>query len=309
MLRFSLIRIAIAALVLIVIVAIAWRVLRRRPARTADGPANTELAAELHRDVLALCELGPRTADAPEIVDVVARMFPRPVERYADNLIMEIPGATSEVVIIGAHYDSVDESPGADDNASGVAGLLALARRFAGAKPARTLRFIAFAREEPPYFQTRDMGSWQYAKRCRERNERVVAMLSLEMLGYFDDHPGSQQYPPPLAALYPDSGNFIGFAGNIASRNLIARCTRLYRESTSTVPAESAVLPEIIPQTGWSDQWSFWQFGYPALMVTDTALYRNPHYHTFSDTPETLDYGRMAAVVEGLAHVVAELTK
>ena len=153
------------------------------------------------------------------------------------------------------------------------------------------------------------MGSWQYAKRCKERGERIVGMLSLEMLGYYSDKPKSQQYPPPLSVMYSNRGNFIGFAGNIRSRTLVMRCTRLYRKSGAGVPVQFAVLPEFIPQSGWSDQWSFWQFGYPAMMVTDTAFYRNPHYHTSGDTPETLDYARMAAVVEGLAHVVRGLVQ
>ncbi|HEV7241254.1 MAG TPA: M20/M25/M40 family metallo-hydrolase [Thermoanaerobaculia bacterium] len=237
-------------------------------------------------------------------------------QRYAahdvsvENLIVEIRGTTcpEEIVIVGAHYDSVDGSPGADDNASGVAGMLALARRFAKAKPARTLRFVAWTNEEPPHFQTRTMGSYVYARRCRERKERIVAALSLEMLGYYDDERGSQQYPPPLAALYPDTANFIGFAGNLGSRALVMRCVKAFRART-TFPAIAAVLPELIPQTGWSDQWSFWQFGWPALMVTDTALFRNPHYHTASDTPDKLDYERMAMVVDGLAGVVEELVE
>jgi Zn-dependent M28 family amino/carboxypeptidase len=189
-----------------------------------------------------------------------------------------------------------------------VAALLVLARRFARAKPERTLRFVAFVNEEPPHFQTQDMGSWQYAKRCHDRNESIVAMLSLESLGYYDDARKSQQYPMPLSALYPDTANFIAFASNIGSRALNAQCARAFRARTS-FPLESASMPEAVTGIGWSDQWSFWQLGWPAVMVTDTAPYRNPNYHEASDRPSTLDYARMGQVVEGLMGVVKDLCK
>jgi Zn-dependent M28 family amino/carboxypeptidase len=304
---------------LLLIAVIVW--LRRGRISNVVVKGSPALATELRRDVEALCAIGPRNTFAPEHLDAAARYIEDAFAGYrverqqydvegvsVANLIVEIRGTAKpdEIVIVGAHYDSVDGSPGADDNASGVAGMLALARRFAKGKPARTLRFVAWVNEEPPHFQTRSMGSYVYAKRCRARNERIVAALSLEMLGYYDDAPGSQQYPPPLSALYPDTANFIGVAGNIGSRSLVNQCIKAFR-ANSAFPAQAAVLPEMIPQTGWSDQWSFWQFGFPALMVTDTALYRNPHYHLFSDTPEKLDYERMAAVVEGLASVVRVL--
>jgi Zn-dependent M28 family amino/carboxypeptidase len=314
---------AAAAIALLLLIAVVlW--LRRGRNSNAVVRANPSLARELRRDVEALCAIGPRNTYEPEhlaaAADYVEKAFAAKyaVERQqydaggvtVANLIVEIRGTTrpGEIVVVGAHYDSVDGTPGADDNASGVAGMLALARRFADAKPVRTLRFVAWVNEEPPHFQTATMGSYVYARRCRERGERIVAALSLEMLGYYDETPGSQQYPAPLAALYPDTANFIGFAGNIASRSLVNECVKAFR-AASTFPAHAAVLPELIPQTGWSDQWSFWQFGWPALMVTDTALYRNPHYHTGSDRPETLDYQRMAAVVEGLVAVVDELAR
>jgi Zn-dependent M28 family amino/carboxypeptidase len=314
---------AVAAVIalLLLIAVIVW--LRRGRNSHGTVRASPSLARELRRDVEALCAIGPRNTFEPEHLAAAADYVEKAFAGYAverqqydadgvsvANLIVEIRGTTrpEEIVVVGAHYDSIDGTPGADDNASGVAGMLALARRFANAKPARTLRFVAWVNEEPPHFQTGTMGSYVYARRCRERGERIVAALSLEMLGYYDAAPGSQQYPPPLAALYPDTADFIGFAGNIASRSLVNQCVKAFRARTA-FPAHAAVLPELIPQTGWSDQWSFWQFGWPALMVTDTALYRNPHYHQSSDTPETLDYARMAAVVEGLAGVVDELAR
>jgi Zn-dependent M28 family amino/carboxypeptidase len=293
------------------------------PVGAAD-PAAVEL---LRRDVAALCAIGERSTHLPENLARAAELIDRElssagykVERQTyevardavrvDNVIVELRGTSrpKEIVVIGAHYDCVPGTAGADDNASGVAALLALARRFAGAKPARTLRFIAFINEEPPHFQSQDMGSWQYAKRCRDRRENVVAMVSLETIGYYDDRRGSQQYPAPLAALYPDTGNFIAFASNVGSRGLLSRCVKSFRAATS-FPAESAAMPEAIPGIAWSDQWSFWQFGWKAIMVTDTAPFRNPHYHQSSDRPETLNYERLAHVVDGLGGVVSDLVK
>jgi len=226
------------------------------------------------------------------------------------NIVAEIAGTVrpAEIVIIGAHYDSPPGSPGADDNASGVAALLELARRFSHGKPARTLRFVAFTNEEPPYFQTGLMGSRVYASGAKRRNEKIVAMLSLESIGYYSDAPGSQLYPFPFNLFYPDTGNFIGFVGNFGSRSLLRRAIGAFRTSTP-FPSEGVSSPEFITGIGWSDHWSFWQEGYPALMVTGTALFRNPHYHQPTDTPDRLDYGRMARVVGGLEQVVRDLVK
>jgi Zn-dependent M28 family amino/carboxypeptidase len=244
----------------------------------------------------SLREAGYTTARQTFVVDGVACV----------NVEAELRGTGDGIVIVGAHYDTVDDSPGADDNGSGVAALLALARAFAHEHPGRTIRFVAFANEEPPYFQSEQMGSYIYAKRCQAHGEKVAAMLSLESLGYFSDEPGSQQYPALLEHFYPPAGDFIALAGNLRSRSLVQRCIGVFRAHAS-VPSEGASLPEAVPGIGWSDQWSFWQFGYPAAMVTDTAPYRNPHYHTNHDTPETLDYERLTRVVDGLRSVVAEL--
>ncbi|MBI3011304.1 MAG: M28 family peptidase [Candidatus Omnitrophica bacterium] len=211
-----------------------------------------------------------------------------------------------EIVVIGAHYDSVDGSPGANDNATGVAAVLALARAFAGARASRTLRFVAFVNEEPPYFQTPVMGSLVYAARCQAGRERVVAMLSLETIGYYADARGSQSYPFPFQFFYPSQGNFIGFVGNLASRGLLHDVTGSFRRHARH-PSEGIAMWESIPGVGWSDQWSFWQQGYPGVMVTDTAFYRYPHYHTPGDTPDKVHYDRLALVVAGLEQVVADL--
>lgn len=212
-----------------------------------------------------------------------------------------------EVVVIGAHYDTITGCPGANDNGSGIAAVLELARRFAGRARPRTLRFAAFVNEEPPFFRTGQMGSVVYANAARVRRERIVGMLSLETMGYFSDEPGSQQYPGPVGTLYPDVGNFIGFVSNLASARFLMKARRAFKRHTS-FPLQSAALPEAVPGVGWSDHWSFWQAGYPALMVTDTAPFRYPWYHTAEDTPEKLDYEGLGRVVDGLEGVVDALS-
>jgi Zn-dependent M28 family amino/carboxypeptidase len=224
------------------------------------------------------------------------------------NFEVEVRGSSlpSEIIVVGAHYDAFQGTPGADDNASGVAAALALARAGAGKARARTVRFVFFVNEEPPTFQTAQMGSWVYAKACRARGDNIVAMLSLETIGYYSTAGRSQQYPRPMGLLYPSTGDFVAFVGNVSSRSLVRRCVGLFRERAQ-FPSEGAALPEGIPGVGWSDHWAFWQEGYPAIMVTDTAPFRNPGYHNAADRPETLDYDRMSRVVEGLERVIEEL--
>ena len=208
------------------------------------------------------------------------------------------------IIVVGAHYDSVVGSPGANDNGTGVAAMLALAQRFASAKPKQTLRFVAFVNEEPPYFLSGEMGSQVYARRCKERGDKISAMISLETIGYFSDSPRSQTYPSPgLGLFYPNVGNFIGFVSNVHSRALLRRVIALFREHAK-IPSEAASLPAFIPGVSWSDQWSFWQHGYPAIMVTDTAPFRYPYYHSSNDTPDKLDYDRFTLVVSGMEKVI-----
>lgn len=226
------------------------------------------------------------------------------------NLELEIAGTdrANEIVIVGAHYDSVSGSPGANDNATGAVAVLALARVFAGQTLSRTLRFVEFVNEEPPYFNTPDMGSSVYANSCWQRQDQVVAMLSLETIGYYTEKPGSQNYPPPLSLFYPATGNFIAFVGNISSRKLVKKIIASFRRHAQ-FPSEGAALPEVIPGVAWSDQLPFWNSGYPAVMVTDTAPFRYPHYHTASDTPDKVTYDHFARVVAGLEKVIAELVQ
>ena len=228
--------------------------------------------------------------------------------RTVRNVEGEIKGTSrpDEIVVVGAHYDSVPGCPGADDNASGVAGLIELARATGAIRPARTVRFVGFVNEEPPFFQTSEMGSLRYAARARDRGERIVAMISVESIGYYADARGSQRYPFPFNLFYPSTGAFIAFVANVGSRSLLHQAMRSFR-SHARLPSEGAAAPAAIEGIGWSDHWAFWQHGYPAIMVTDTALFRYPHYHTGLDTPDRLDYARMARLVAGPVRVVEDL--
>ncbi|OGI54550.1 MAG: aminopeptidase [Candidatus Muproteobacteria bacterium RIFCSPHIGHO2_12_FULL_60_33] len=226
------------------------------------------------------------------------------------NLEVSRPGrqAPDEIVVIGAHYDSVFGSPGANDNGSGVAALLELARLFAARDTGRTVRFVAFVNEEPPFFRTSDMGSRQYARAARAKNEDIRAMLALETIGYYDDAPGSQRYPPFFSLFFPDRGNFIGMVSNFGSRALLKRAVAAFR-AASDFPIEHVATFGWVPGVDWSDHASFWSEGYPAIMITDTALYRYPYYHSARDTPDKVDYARLARATAALAAVVEALAK
>jgi Zn-dependent M28 family amino/carboxypeptidase len=291
------------------------------PAITAE---ETEIKTNLQKHVSMLAgEIGPRNTiqfkaleKASQYVEDSFKALGYTVSsqeyavdgRNVRNLIVEIRGGAraSEIVVLGAHYDTVMDSPGADDNSSGVAGLLEIARILKTSHPARTLRFVAFVNEEPPYFQTANMGSRIYAQQARKDGERIVAAVSMETIGMYSDAKGSQHYPVGFSALYPSEGNFIGFVGNTSSRPLVREMVRTFRETTA-FPSEGIAAPAWIAGIGWSDQWSFWQEGYQGVMVTDTAPFRNPNYHLQGDKPETLDYERMARVVQGIAKVVGRL--
>jgi len=212
----------------------------------------------------------------------------------------------SQIVVIGAHYDSVHGSPGANDNGSAVAVLLELARKFASEKLSRTVRFVAFANEEPPFFLTDKMGSRVYATGCRQRYDDIRAMIALETMGCYNNAPGSQRYPPLFNFFYPDRGNFIAFVGNIASRSLVSRAARVFR-SHSDFPLETLAAPALVPGVNWSDHDSFWQEGWRAFMVTDTAPYRYPHYHEATDTPDKVNCDALARVTMGIEAVVRDL--
>lgn len=310
--------------------AAGWNAVRM-PGRSHRGPLPPAddllrgLAAELRRDVTHLAEeIGERNmrhrpeelARTAEYLTAELAAAGHPVERQeyevegtvCANLEVEFPGTIrpDEIVVVGAHYDSVSGSPAANDNGSGVAAVLALARRFSGSRHDRTLRLVAFVNEEQPYAHTEQMGSWVYARRCRERGENVTAMLSLETIGCYSDAPGSQQYPAGLGLLYPKIGNFIAFVGHTRYAQLVRDVVQAFREH-EPFPSQAGVMPDAVSDFGRSDHWSFWQEGYPALMVTDTAPFRYRYYHTAEDTVDKIDFERTARVVRGLQGVIRAL--
>jgi Zn-dependent M28 family amino/carboxypeptidase len=323
----SAVRVAIAVVAILVLL---WWFGMRMPGKNVSkaGPLSSDeiaLREELRANVQKLAgEIGERNmwhyaqlnAAADFIEDSFSRvgLHTRRDSYQTDgqpchNIEAEITGNRPEIIVIGAHYDSVFGSPGANDNGTGVAATLALARRFASAKPKQTLRFVAFVNEEPPYFLSGEMGSQVYARRCKERGDNISGMISLETIGYFSDAPNSQTYPSPgLGLFYPKVGNFIGFVSNVTSRALLRRVIAVFRKQAK-IPSEAASLPAFVPGVSWSDQWSFWQQGYPAIMVTDTAPFRYPYYHSSNDTPDKLDYDRFTLVVSGMEKVIQELAK
>ena len=219
------------------------------------------------------------------------------------------PGAgNARLIVIGAHYDSAQGAVGADDNGSGVAALLELARLLKSVQPAAGLemRLVFYVNEELPWFATEKMGSLVHASGLAREGREVVAMLSLETIGWYSDAQGSQRYPFPFNLLYPSTGDFIGFVANPRSRSLLHRVIGSFRRHAA-FPSEGAVGLESIAGVSWSDQWAYWKFGWPAVMVTDTAPFRYPHYHTLRDTPDKLDYERLARVVQGLEGVLRDL--
>jgi Zn-dependent M28 family amino/carboxypeptidase len=227
----------------------------------------------------------------------------------ADNIIAELRGEVNpeQIIIIGAHYDTVPASPGANDNSSAVAVLLMLAEWFKDSPQSKTIRFVSFANEEPPFFKTKDMGSYAYARKAQEDGDAIEAMIALDGLGYYSDRDGSQKFPlPGLGLFYPNTANFIAFASRVGDRSLMNKSLNIFRENTE-LKAEGVALPAITPGVSWSDHWSFWQFDYPAFMITDTLPFRDPGYHSPADTAERLDYRRMALLAEGLKHVVIHL--
>jgi hypothetical protein len=298
---------------------------RSRPVGPPDEEQPPDLAGELERDLTILAEeIGARHVGRPASLrrakewiaaELTAAGWPVREESYeADgvtvaNLVAERRGTTKadEILIVGAHYDTVPGCPGANDNGTGVVGLLALARRWADLEPGRTLRLVTFVNEEPPYFQTDEMGSVVHAKGCRERGEKVVGVVVLETMGCFSDEKGSQEFPVPLLQrVYGDTGNFIAFVGSSASGKFLRQAIGRFR-AHATIPSEGAALPGFVPGIGWSDHWSFEREGYPAFMITDTAPFRYEHYHRGTDTVNRIDFPRLAKVIEGLTKTVPEL--
>jgi peptidase M28-like protein len=278
-------------------------------------PKGQDLAARLRAHVIAIASR-EHNMQAPEPYEAAALYLEQRLSKAGHvvrrqpfevrgstvrNLEVEIAGSNpaAGIVVVGAHYDSVEGAPGANDNGSGTAAVVELARLLAGWKPTHGWRLVLFANEEPPYFKTESMGSAVYARKSKADGERIVAMFSLETLGYYSDKPGTQHYPFPLSLVYPDRGNFVAFVGNLASRDLVRRTIGAFR-ANGRFPSEGVAAPSSLPGIDWSDHWGFWREGLPALMITDTAPFRYPHYHTMQDTPDKVDYERLARVVRQL---------
>jgi hypothetical protein len=334
--RGGLIRLSIFFASAAVLLAIGYATMIRMPGTSHRGPLpplseeERALAKTLEEHVKKLAtEIGERNVSRPkelrraaDYIEETLRQAGLDVRRHGYevegatcyNLEAEIAGngLKEEIIVVGAHYDSVFGCPGANDNATGAAAALALAQLFAReaslrtTKLPRTLRFVAFVNEEPPFFQTDLMGSLVYAKECRRRGEKITAMLSLETMGCYSEEPGSQSYPFPFSLFYPSTGNFIGFVGDYSSRALVRRVVESFRRQTR-FPSEGGAIPDFVPGVSWSDHWSFSKQDFPAVMVSDTAPFRYAHYHTDEDTPDKIDHERLARVVSGLEKVIFEL--
>lgn len=301
----------------------------RMPGETHAGelpPADAALDAlrDRLRDHVAVLagEIGERNKDnrrnldrAAEYVEaqlggvgylVVPEVFG---ESQFRNFVVDLYGSElrDEILVVGAHYDTAWFTPGADDNASGVAGLIEIARALKDRPLRRSVRLIAFVNEEDPFFGGDEMGSMVAARRSFDRGENIVGMFSLEMLGFYATGPESQHYPGAVRHFYPRVGDFIGFVGNLRSRSLLHGAMGEFRRGAA-FPSEGLAAPEwLVPDIRRSDNYAYWRYGFPALMVTDTSNFRTPHYHKVTDRPDTLDYERMARVVSGLAGMIAAL--
>ncbi len=304
------------AIFIVAITSFGWH-----PSRPYEGSGDREAAQRLREHVRVLSvEIGIRDIFSGDAL-VRARGYITGVlvesGYHVDHQEYEVAGrkvaniiaikegrdGTKEPVIVGAHYDSC-ANPGADDNASGVAVLLELARSLAQAPLERGARFAFFVNEEPPFFQTNMMGSRVYTRHLKERKEDIHGAVILESVGYYSHKRFSQKYPPLLGLFFPNRGNFLAVVGNIRSRHLAFDATRALRKGK--VPARTLVL-DYFPAASFSDHWSFWQEEYRGIMITDTAFMRNPHYHQPTDTPEKLDYDVMAGLAASLATWLTEI--
>ena len=299
---------------LIVVAGAGCMVVQMRPRTEVDTPADAAVRAHVEAHVRALG--GPRNVLFPEAYAAATAYVEGQLEGLgydvtrervgmADNVAAELPGGPG-IVLLGAHYDSCGDAPGADDNASGVAAMLEVARLLAGRRLAHTVRFVAWANEEPPFFQRDGMGSRAAAAHTRARGDDLVAVLALDSVGYYDDAPGSQQWPMGLGALFPNRADFINVVSRTSSGAQVVRVASALRRHSS-VPVAAGAVPAFVTGVDWSDHWSYWQEGYDAVMITDMPPFRNPNYHERTDTPDTLDYDRLARLTVGLAGAIEEL--
>jgi hypothetical protein len=325
-------RLAAGALSVVVMLASAvalagWYVFAA-PGRTHEGPLppltkeERDIAGRLRSHVTAVAST-PHNIAHYAALEAAARYIEGSLERLGyrvNRQVFSVDGravrnlevglerfAHGPLFVVGAHYDSYGNAPGANDNGTGVAAVLELARLLKGWTPASMrLRLVLFVNEEPPYYRTENMGSWRYAKALSDGDAEIHGMISLETIGAYYDVPGSQKYVGPLSMVLPSTGDFIAFVGIAGSRTFHQQVLASFRRQTA-FPSIGAVAPDLAPGVGWSDHWSFHTFGYPALMVTDTALFRYPHYHLPSDTPDKIDYQRLARVTKGMERVLRDL--
>jgi hypothetical protein len=289
------------------------------------------LGNQLKNHVLVLAEtIGERAAYQPQAQlkarDYIGNQFiemgfkPRYLEYQAKGMYyvkdgapfynVEVTLSSAEnqddgIIVVGAHYDTAPGTRGADDNASGVAVLIELARIFKINNQKREIRLVAFGTEEPPAFGTQNMGSFHYAQKLKNENIKVKGMISLEMLGYYNPKKGSQLYPPFLHLFFPNHGNFIALVSNFSSRSFLKSLS--YKWDKNSFPLVTATLPTVFSGITLSDQLNFWDAGFPAVMLTDTSFFRNPHYHQETDTPEKLNYENMALITKTLADVLTNI--
>lgn len=310
---------------LLLLVALWFWITQPLWSRATPGAVRTVDPSRLQAHVRKLSiELAPRDEQHVENLDRVAAYikdeFSQTTSAVSEqpyrvqgksyrNVIAQFGPESAERIVVGAHYDAAGPLPGADDNASGVAGLIELARLLGAQQPPVRVELVAFSTEEPPYFGTTGMGSSVHAESLRKQGIRVKAMFSLEMIGCFSDAPGSQRFPAAImSALYPSTGNFISVVGRLGDWSLV-RQTKSAMRNAAPLPVYSINAPAFIPGVDFSDQRNYWHAGYSAVMITDTAFYRNRNYHTAQDTEEKLDYKRMAMVVEGVYAIVVELAR
>lgn len=288
---------------------------------TPAAPPSRSTPAGLEREVRRICaDFAPRDHAHPQVLNALAAHLAEELGAAGGvvseqrvlggrfrNVIARFGPEAGPRIVVGAHYDTCGDQPGADDNASGVAGLLGLAELLGRSPPALRVDLVAYPLEEPPHFRTEHMGSAVHARSLAAAGVEVRAMIAIEMIGFFSDEPGSQRYPAPaLEALFPDRGNFIGLVGRLQDAELVGRVERAMR-AADPLPVVAATLPAAVPGVDFSDHLNYWEQGFPALMVTDTAFMRNERYHTAEDTPDTLDYARMARVVTQLHAAVQAL--
>jgi hypothetical protein len=306
----------------LVLAACAGR--RLHPDAVASCRAAVVDPAVLRSNVEALAtRFAPRDFDHPENLDraalfvaealrstgaVVSEQTYRVGEKVYRNVLAELGPDTPERIVIGAHYDTAGDQPGADDNASGVAGLLELARLLAASPPPLRIELAAYTLEEPPSYATERMGSVVHVRALASRGARVRLMISLEMIGVFSDAKGSQHYPAVVGWFYPSAGNFIAVIGKWGQGGTVRDVARGLRAG-SPLPVETLVAPRFLTGVDFSDHRSFWARGYDAVMVTDTSFFRNDRYHTSDDRPDTLDYVRMAEVVKGVHCAVQAMAR